>query len=279
MVTGETSTGKTSLIEQACIRLNWPFKVLSCHERTTVDDVIGGMQLIGGNTVWVDGTLIEMMRVGGVWIGDEINLAPAGALAGLNLVCERFRFTIPATGEVVVAHPDFRIAVTGNSLNGDNRGAYKGTNKMNMAFMNRFVLGCHVGYLKKEQEVALLRAKYPELDENLTQYVVEVADMSRKMCKDGSVSAHPISPRQTIAMGAKFVAFGHIGKDQEEVQQYQFSALPAIMKMSYLWALNPSEKKDFIDSMERLAKTLSMESKIRFEEMRNNDDEDLQSSD
>ncbi len=41
-------------------------------------------------------------------------------------------------GEVVDAHPMFRVFATGNSIGGDRDGAYHGTQPLNVALLNRF---------------------------------------------------------------------------------------------------------------------------------------------
>lgn len=112
-LTGDTGTGKTSLVEQACARLNWPLEPFSSHDRATMFELVGGQRLVDGNTVWEDGPLLSAMRHGAVLLIDEVNVMPPEVLTGLNRVMERYTYLIPETGEIVKAHPDFRIAITG----------------------------------------------------------------------------------------------------------------------------------------------------------------------
>ena len=260
-ITGETGTGKTSLIEQACARLNWPLRIVSCHDRLTMFELVGGFRLAEGNTVWEDGPLIWAMRNGSVLLLDEINTMPPAVLTALNLVLERWFYLIPETGEVVTAHPDFRVVITGNALNGDNKGAYKGVAKMNIAFMNRFILGLNMDYLSKDQESQMLCARYPELFENVANFIVEIAGMSRLSCIGGQISAHPMSPRTTIAIAEKVVAYSGYARDKsdEERQAAQFRHFDSVFSMTYLWALNSAEKDQFVTEVRNAAKAIGVD--------------------
>ena len=162
---------------------------------------------------------------------------------------------------MVTAHPDFRVVITGNALNGDNKGAYKGVAKMNIAFMNRFILGLYMDYLPKDQEAQMLRARYPDLFENVANFVVEIAGMSRLSCAGGQISAHPMSPRTTIAIAEKLVAFSGYARDTSEEgwQAAQFRHFETVFNMTYLWALNSAEKDQFVTEVRNAAKAIGVD--------------------
>ena len=109
LLQGETGTGKTSLVEQMASRLNWPVFALGCHGGLEFQELIGRVTLQpDGSTGWADGPLIAAMRIGGIFLLDEMNFLKPEVAGGLNTVLQANVYTIPETGEVVRAHPDFR---------------------------------------------------------------------------------------------------------------------------------------------------------------------------
>ena len=256
-LTGDTGTGKTSLIEQSCARLNWPLEPFSSHDRATMFELIGGHRLLNGNTVWEDGPLLSAMRSGSVLLIDEVNVMPPEVLTGLNRVLERLTYLIPETGELVKAHPDFRVAITGNAINGENRGSYKGVGSMNIAFINRFTLGIEVGWMTCDDESQMLRSRYPHLDEIIADYLCNIASMSRLSFRGGEIRT-PMSPRTTIAIADKLTAFSCGLDDAEKKKGMQLHMLPFAVKMCYAWALSNSEKMAFEDSCKKVARTMGL---------------------
>lgn len=243
-LTGDTGTGKTSLIEQSCARLNWPLEPFSSHDRATMFELIGGHRLLNGSTVWEDGPLLSAMRNGAVLLIDEVNVMPPEVLTGLNRVMERFTYLIPETGELVKAHPDFRIAITGNSLNGENKGSYKGVSNMNIAFMNRFTLGIEIDWMSVDEEKAMLQTRFPKIDDAASQFIAEMAKISRLSFRGGEMRL-PMSPRTTMAITEKLVAFSIGLDDPEKVKAMQFKQISPTLEMCYFWALNHAERHAF----------------------------------
>ena len=95
---------------------------------------------------WSDGPLVEAMRVGGILLVDEISIAEDSVLERLNSVLEPERTLMLAEkggdgdspegcgggGEVIVAHPDFRLVATMNP------GGDFGKKELSPALRNRF---------------------------------------------------------------------------------------------------------------------------------------------
>lgn len=93
---------------------------------------------------------------GGILLLDEANFLQAACIGGLNTVLDNGVLQIPETGEVIVPKPMFRIAVTGNAIEGgDDIAHYRGVQRMNLAFLQRF-LAIKCDYLSEILETKLL---------------------------------------------------------------------------------------------------------------------------
>jgi len=192
--TGPTGSGKTSLPEQMAARLNWPCLTVSCNNRMTVQDLIGYTELtcdpVTGDqtTRFVDGPLTKAWRNGFILILDEYDYLDPTTSAGLNGVFEHKPLVLDQNhGEVLKAHPFFRIIVTGNTAGlDDETGLMTGTQRQNPANIDRFTT-LKVGYMAAEDELNLLCNHFPaDAQGNETfptvylSKMVEVANLIRK---------------------------------------------------------------------------------------------------
>ncbi|XP_029647301.1 midasin-like [Octopus sinensis] len=136
LLQGETSVGKTSLVQwlatstgHRCVRIN-------NHEHTDLQEYIGSYAADEtGKLAFKEGVLVEAMRQGYWIILDELNLAPTDVLEALNrLLDDNRELFIPETQEMVKAHPKFMLFATQNPP-----GHYGGRKALSRAFRNRFV--------------------------------------------------------------------------------------------------------------------------------------------
>jgi len=158
LITGPTGCGKTKLLFVFAARTGRELIRYSVHERTSFDELLGSTAIReDGSSYWMDGPLPTAMKRGAILLLDEVNAARAGALIGLNGVMDGAQaIYVPGSGEMVKAHPGFRIAMTGNSVNRDDSAAsFKGTNTLNVAFLDR-AFGLEMTYLDEKSEMALL---------------------------------------------------------------------------------------------------------------------------
>jgi cobaltochelatase CobS len=153
---GPTGSGKSSIIEQISARLNIPMYNLTGNKTMEFCDLIGRNFLVNGSQIYVYGPLTLAYKYGGVFLLDENdNLAPSTALA-LNAVAQRQPLLIPETSELVKCNPNFRFVVTSNTGGvGDITGLYQGTERQNIAFVDRF-WKVKVGYVDAERELTIL---------------------------------------------------------------------------------------------------------------------------
>ena len=137
LLQGETSVGKTSLINylaqltgNKCVRVN-------NHEHTDLQEYVGSYTAdVSGKLLFREGVLVNAMRQGHWLILDELNLAPSEVLEALNrLLDDNRELFITETQETVKAHPRFLLFATQNPPGGQ----YGGRKLLSRAFRNRFV--------------------------------------------------------------------------------------------------------------------------------------------
>lgn len=183
LITGPTGCGKTSLIEQACARLNYPVQSFTCGGSTEFMDLVGQWVMIKGETVWMDGCLTKAMKEGHVLILNEIDLVDPAELANMNAIMEGSPLVISQlNGAVVHPHPNFRVVATANSNGSGDSGLYSGVMRQNLAFMDRFYV-IKVDYADAEVEVAILEQVVPKIPKVIRTKMVELANKVRKVFK------------------------------------------------------------------------------------------------
>ena len=257
LLQGETGTGKTSLVEQVACRLNWPVFTVGCHGGLEFQELIGRVTLMpNGSTGWADGPLLAAMRVGGIFLLDEMNFLKPEVAGGLNTVLQATACTVPETGELVRAHPDFRIAATGNAMDGIGKGGYRGTQTTNIALLARFTLGIRVKYMCIDDETKMLEAKAAGIDPKVARYLSEVANMSRSAYADGALKA-PMSPRETIASGRRLKAFsGNLSG--VDAMQAQCKKVSDALEMSFMFRWSPDDRAEFVKASNSVASRLGL---------------------
>ena len=193
-ITGPTGSGKTSVVNEVCARLNWPVQQITLTNRFEFSELTGhfvlGAKKSGSGTemMFQYGPLATAMKFGHVLILNELDLADAGELAGLNDVLEGRPLVLAENaGEIIVPHPMFRVIATANSCgNGDASGRYLGVQQQNLAFLDRFRF-MEVGYQEASVEEQLLRKCVPSM-KHLIAGMVRLAGEVRKLFADGRIS-------------------------------------------------------------------------------------------
>lgn len=138
LIVGETGCGKTHLVRELAFKNKVAYMRVNLNGATTPEDLVG-QWIPNANTnvdskyVWEDGVLTKFMRFGGVFVVDEINMAPADILSLFHSITddERRLVLTQKDGEVIHSHPDFYLVAT---MNVD----YEGTKPLNLALKDRF---------------------------------------------------------------------------------------------------------------------------------------------
>ena len=188
LLSGPTGSGKTSLPEQFCARTGWAYYKVSCHGRMEFSELVGQLTILeDGSTQFVHGPLVRAMLEGAVLLLDEFNFVPPAISGALNTVLDGSALLIPATGELIQPHPRFRVAATGNSVDrGDDAASYAGTQRMNLAMIQRF-LTMKVDYMTPLDEAKVLHRIAPKLPGKLITGLIALANEVRTAFVKGDI--------------------------------------------------------------------------------------------
>jgi cobaltochelatase CobS len=200
LVQGPTGSGKSSLIEQFANRMGIAVYRVPCHGRSEFSDFTGQLVIKqDGSTEFVLGALPLAMKTGGVILFDEINFLPPSVSGALNTLLDGGPLLLPETGEVIEPHPAFRVAATGNAVDQcDDASLYRGTQRMNLAMLQRFLMA-KVGYLSPMEEAVVLNKVAPRLPPQLIQSLVTTAEDVREAFLKGDIET-VLSTRTMVKM-------------------------------------------------------------------------------
>jgi cobaltochelatase CobS subunit len=209
---GHTGTGKSTLIEQVCARLNYPML------RVNFDSEISRLDLVGrevlrqeeGATVseFIEGILPMAMNGPYVICLDEIDyVRPDVAYVLQRGLEDKGLLLTEDGGRLVRPHSMFRIFATGNTQGqGDEYGMYAGARVQSMAFLDRFTNWIRVDYLTATEREKLIAAKVPTLDPDLRKTLVAYSTEHLAAFTGGKVML-PLSPRGVLAAAKALAAF------------------------------------------------------------------------
>jgi len=179
---GPTGCGKTTCIKQLAARLNYPVFEVTGHGRLEFADMVGHLTVKNGSMTFEYGPLALAMRYGAIILLNEIDLTSPEIAAGLNSVLDGSPLCIAENGgELIAPHSMFRLVATANTNGGgDDTGLYQGTQRQNLAWLDRFTI-CEVGYPSTDVEKNLLARRFPSLPQSLCATMVDYANEVRKL--------------------------------------------------------------------------------------------------
>ena len=138
LFTGDSGTGKSTSARVIPYKCGIPYVSVNFSVNIEESDLFGSMMPNPTKNdpsdpefIWQDGVITKAVRNGYCAILEEINFARPGVLGKFNSLLDENRQIDLPNGEIVKAHPNFRMIATCNI-------AYEGTNKLNKAFINRF---------------------------------------------------------------------------------------------------------------------------------------------
>ena len=208
-ITGLSGNGKTLTVEQACSQLGRELIRVNITVETDEDDLIGGFRLVGGETVWHNGPVIEAQR-GAVLLLDEIDLASNKILC-LQSILEGKGVFLKKIGKWITPAKGFQVFATANTKGkGSDDGRFIGTNVLNEAFLERFPVTFEQEYPSPAIEAKIL-GKICDDDKFTTKLVDWVPDIIRKTFYDGGIE-EIISTRRLVHIVKAYNIFGDKAK-------------------------------------------------------------------
>ena len=220
LIQGYHGTGKSTHIEQAAARLNWP-----CL-RINLDSHISRIDLIGKDAIVIrDGVQITEFREGLLpWalqnpvalVFDEYDAGRPDVMFVIQRVLEvDGRLTLLDQNKVIQPHPAFRLFATTNTVGlGDTTGLYHGTQQINQGQMDRWSIVATLNYLKHDAEIGIVLAKMKSYDtaggRKMIAAMVNVADLTRAGFTSGDIST-VMSPRTVITWAENNLIFNDLG--------------------------------------------------------------------
>ena len=115
LLKGPTGCGKTRFMEHMAWRLKRPLVTVSCHDDLTASDLVGRYLIIGGETCWIDGPLVQAIRTGALCYLDEVVEARKDTTVVIHpLADDRRQLAIEKTGELLSAPEEFCLAISYN---------------------------------------------------------------------------------------------------------------------------------------------------------------------
>lgn len=173
LLKGPTGSGKTKLAEHVSALFDQPMHAVNCSTDLDAEALLGFKTLTHNGQgqpqiAFIPGPIMKAMTKGHFLYIDEINMAKPETLPLINGVLDHRRsITNPFTGDVITAHPDFRVVAAINE-------GYIGTVPLNEALKNRFVT-IDVPYLQGETLYQLLKSKSVLRDEKQLRTFVQLS--------------------------------------------------------------------------------------------------------
>ena len=236
---GDSGTGKTTLAKVIGHKLGLPTLSINFSSNIEESDVIGTWISNVNKTsstdpefVWKDGLLTKAIRNGYLIILEEINFARPGILGKLNSLLDESRQIDLPTGDIVKAHKNFRMIVTGNI-------GYEGTNLLNLAFVNRYDYIREFSQMTIDEIENIIKTKTGYKDNAKISSILQVYLAIKKYSTENKLNL-VISVRQLINLfkQAKFHATAYDAvintmvntaflQEQEHREHFIASVLPA----------------------------------------------------
>ncbi len=233
-ITGLSGNGKTMMPKQAAADSNREFIRVNISVDTDEDDLIGGFRLVNGETVFFKGPVIKAMERGAVLLLDEIDLGTPSKLMCLQSILEGEGYFIKKTGEYVNPNPGFTIIATANTKGkGSDTGQFVGTNILNEAFLERFIIMFEHQYPTPKVEKNILGRMFKSMNmdqkDPFIELLVRWAGEIRKSYYDDAVD-EVITTRRLTHIAKTYAVF----KDRYKAVQLCLNRFDDDTKSSFL---------------------------------------------
>ena len=197
--TGESGTGKSTAARVIPYRCGIPFVSVNFSVNIEESDLFGTM-IPNPNKktsedpefIWQDGVITKAVRNGYCVILEELNFARPGVLGKLNSLLDETRQIDLQTGEIVKAHPYFKIIATCNI-------SYEGTNSFNKALINRFEQCIEFNEMTSKELLAVIKSRTGYTDTTKIEKILVVYEALKKYSIEQNVNV-VVSVRQLLTL-------------------------------------------------------------------------------
>lgn len=192
-ITGLSRSGKTCMVEQIAAVLKKELVRVNFTEETDEDDLIGGHRMQDGNTYWFYGPVVQAMQKGAILLLDEVDKASHKCMC-LQPVLEGSPVYIKQTAELIYPAKGFNIIATANTKGqGDVRGKFLSSQRLDEAFLDRFSITVEHNYPPPDVETKILTSyingnRITAIDEKFVEYLIEWAGIIRTSYEGDSIS-------------------------------------------------------------------------------------------
>lgn len=216
---GPTGSGKSTLVEQICARINYPCLRINHFTDMYGSHILGQMKAINGQTLFDYGPLPYAMARPMLYLGDEWDvLNPETGFVYQPVLECRSTGTLGSLvltdngNEKIDSHPLFRFVATSNTCGlGDEKGHYQGTQLQNLAFISRFQIRVKLDYLSEAVEAKILKKRFPGLEVKEYEGFAKVATKIRELYEKGEINV-PYSARDLINWADVYMMIGDAQK-------------------------------------------------------------------
>lgn len=209
---------------------------------TTVDDLVGGLRLINGNTIYQDGIMVTAMREGFGVLLDELDHASNKVIMEIQAMLEHEPYTIKKTQEVVKPADGFFIVATGNSKgDGEQMSRFQGTGVLNRAFLDRFDIWITFRPPTEREMRKIIKHRFPQLGEITINMIAGFYEKIRSAYLSNDTMLDDfLSPRRVIAICKTCVALNIADSDITEPKDQRFKIILDDTLNSYSAAVKAS---------------------------------------
>jgi len=213
-ISGPTGSGKSSMVKYVCQKLRRPFIRINMNGDIESSALFGQLVVEDGGTVWKNGPAPEGLMYGAVICIDEWTVMPPEITMNFQNPLEHGGFLFlkekPGTAaeKVINPHEQTRYVFCDNTQGqGDDTGAFAGTNVQNTATLDRFDMAIHLDYLGVDHETSVILSKVKGLDKGIVKKMIQYAGQIRNAYAKTEMGL-TMSPRTLINWGRKIEQYG-----------------------------------------------------------------------
>ena len=196
---GDSGTGKSTAARVLPARCGIPYVSINFSVNIEEADIFGTMVPNVTKTsaeepefIWQDGVLTKAIRYGYCAVLEELNFARPGVLGKLNSLLDENRQIDLPNGEILKAHPHFRVIATCNI-------AYEGTNRLNKALVNRFDDCTVFKDMDRHKAIETIKARTGYKNATKLDTIYNVYEALKKFSKEQNLSLI-VSMRQLLTL-------------------------------------------------------------------------------